>query len=144
MTGDNGELEVDPTFIRQVKPIEIPIRLLQQKTAWNLEEFCRYAVLATNWHAYVWGQVSEEWAAILLIDDRVYDSIFWETLIVDKEYRGFVPEVVRRSFKICEALARQLGRKYVTTCTHKPKAYLRMLGNPPGVEEVETRLRKEV
>lgn len=130
--------------IRQVKLLDLPLRLLKQKKSWDIAEFCRCAVLVTNWYAYVWGAEGEEWAMIIAVDDPIYDSVLCETLIVDKDNREHVPEVVRAAFQICEALAKQLGRKYVTTCTRTPNAYLRLLGNPSDIQRLETRLRKEV
>lgn len=139
---------IESLSIRRVKPHEIPLHLLRQKKIWNLSVFYEMAVVATDWWAFVIddGEASDPWAAVIITDNHLYDSVACQTLIVDKARRtpDRVALAIRIAYELGVAVAKQLGRKAIGTAVMKPETFLDALQDVDGIEVAETILKKEI
>lgn len=134
--------------VKQVKPHEIPLSLLEQKKAWDLKLFYEFAVTNGNeWPSYVIdeGDEGDPFAAFILNDNPMYRGVMCHTIIVDKERRTLerVSKVAIIAHEYTVALAQRLGRKYAGTAVRDPEKFIEILGNP-NVEILEHTVREEV
>lgn len=134
--------------INEVKPHEIPLRLLEQKKIWDLRVFYELAIKGAPWRAFLFdeGDMGDPVAAVILADSPLADAVECQTIIVDKERR--TPERVAHVAIIAHALAleeaRRLGRRYAGCGVRNPQKFLDILGNPPKAEILEHVVREEV
>jgi hypothetical protein len=132
--------------VRQVKPHEIPLRLLKQKKVWDLKVFYEFAMTGAPWTAYLLGEDDDPWGAVILEDSPLAMAVFCQTIIVDKTRR--TPEnVMAAAIYAHEATlekARVLGRPYAGCGVQNPEKFLEILGNPPTAKIVEHVVREEV
>lgn len=134
--------------VKQVKPHEIPLRLLEQKKTWDLRVFYEYAIAnGHEWWAYVIdeGDEGDPFAAFIVTDNRLHDAVACQTIIVDKERR--TPERVQRvailAHEFTLTRGRELGRKYAGCAVQNAEKFIELLGNP-NIEILEQVVREEL
>lgn len=132
--------------VRQVKPHEIPLRLLRQKKVWDLRVFYELAMSVDSWTAYLLGDDDDPWGAIIIEDSPLAMAVSCQTIIVDKARRT-QENVMAAAIYAHEATlekARELGRPYVGCGVKNPEKFLEILGHPPTAQIVECWVREEV
>jgi len=133
--------------VKRVKPHEIPIRLLEQKEAWDLRVFFERAVAAEDWRAYVVdeGDENDPVGAFIITDNPMYRAVDCQTIIVDKARR--TPERVAMvsilAHEYTLSYGRGLGRKYAGCGVKNAEKFIAILGNP-NIEILETVVREEL
>lgn len=120
---------------------EIPARLLQQKKLFDLDAArATYAGLGKDCRGFVLYELGRDIALAVFVVNRLYRSLWLDTLVIDKEVRSddTVRRVIRLMHEVAVELARSEGLLKVSWASKFPDRHREMLSGLAEVRDVET------